>query len=184
VSRYYFEDGPYPLGMRMELMRARYRIKITTAAPHSQTYEGTLFTYCPILHIVAIDTRSASDQTISATVPQPGDYRMFPEKQIQSFQLLSRAKGGDAGHGTLATAQPAIRRVDIKRLELRAKVKIDRLKEEERDNGKGVSKEAQAIFDSLKRMYVLSMRKSTKVNMLTNTQQRAYPLAQSGDDRT
>lgn len=169
--------------MKTELMRARYRIKITTVAPHSLTYEGTLFTYCPVLHIVAIDTRNASDQTTSATVPQPGNYRMFPEKQIQSVQLLARANGGDAGSGTLATAQPAIRPLDIKRLEQRMKAKIKKLKEEERDNGKGVSKEAQAIFDSLKRMYVVSIRTSMKINMLTNTQQCAYPLAQPGDDR-
>ncbi|KAK5169109.1 uncharacterized protein LTR77_006418 [Saxophila tyrrhenica] len=122
------------------------RIKITTAAPHSQTYEGTLFTACPTLNIVAIDTRSNSAQGSTA---QPGDYHMFTLSKIQSFQVLSTADTGNAGN-SIVTAP--IAPVDTKRLQQKAQARIDKLKEAERDQGKGVSKEAQAIFDSLKRI--------------------------------
>jgi hypothetical protein len=85
-------------------------IKLTTAAPHSQTYEGTLFTACPVLNLVAI-TAVASQQQPSALAP-----------------------------------------VDTKRLKEREAARIAQLKDQAADRGKGVSKEAQAIYDALKRV--------------------------------
>lgn len=123
------------------------RIRLTTAAPHSQTYEGTLFTACPILNILAINTRASSGASA-----QPGDYHIVPLPRVQSFQVVSLASTATAGNGNFADAQPAIGFVDIKRLQDREQAKINRLKDEERDKGKGVTKEAQAIFDSFKRI--------------------------------
>lgn len=51
--------------------------------------------------------------------------------------------------------QPSVASVDFKRLEQRLNAKVDKLKEEERHQGKGVTREAQAIFDSFRRMYDL-----------------------------
>jgi hypothetical protein len=42
--------------------------------------------------------------------------------------------------------------VDTRRLKEREKARIAQLKEQAADRGKGVSKEAQAIYDSLKRV--------------------------------
>lgn len=44
--------------------------------------------------------------------------------------------------------------MDIKRLKDRETTRIAQLKDQAADRGKGVSKEAQAIYDALKRVYV------------------------------
>lgn len=131
-----------------------FRVKLTTAAPHSQTYEGSLFTACPILNIVAINTRSASANVIANAKSEPGDYHVIPVSRIQSFQILSLASGAENGANTFATAQPLVGPVDVKRLEERERAKINKLKEAEQNRGKGVTKEAQAIYDAFKRMCV------------------------------
>ncbi|KAK3708959.1 hypothetical protein LTR37_011123 [Vermiconidia calcicola] len=138
------------------------RIRLTTAAPHSQTYEGTLFTACPTLNIVAINTRASPEASA-----QPGDYHIVPLPRVQSFQVVSLARTATAGIGNCADAQPAIGFVDIKRLQDREQAKINRLKDEERNKGKGVTKEAQAIFDSFKRMYALHAPSRTLAETLT-----------------
>jgi len=110
-------------------------IKLTTTAPHSQTYEGTLFTACPVLNLVAINTRptAASDS---------GDYHIIPISRVQNFQITS-----------LASQQPStLPPVDTKRLKDRENARIAQLKDQAADRGKGVSKEAQAIYDALKRV--------------------------------
>jgi len=112
-------------------------IKLTTTAPHSQTYEGTLFTACPVLNLVAINTRptAASDS---------GDYHIIPVSRVQNFQITSLAS---------QQQQPsALPPVDTKRLKDRENARIAQLKDQAADRGKGVSKEAQAIYDSLKRV--------------------------------
>lgn len=80
---------------------------------------------------------------------QPGDYRIIPVSRIESFQVISAVENGDA---SFATAQPPIGLVDIARLRQREQAKINKLKEEDSNRGKGVTKEAQAIFDSFRRM--------------------------------
>jgi hypothetical protein len=94
-----------------------------------------LFTACPVLNLVAINTRPtpASDS---------GDYHIIPVSRIQNFQITS-----------LATQQPsALPPVDTKRLKDRETARIAQLKDQAADRGKGVSKEAQAIYDALKRV--------------------------------
>lgn len=128
------------------------RIKLTTAAPHSQTYEGSLFSADPILNVVSINTRSTSNASSGNAKAEPGDFHLISVSRIQSFQLLSLAS--DSTANTFATAQPAIGPVDVKRLEERERAAINKLKEAEQNRGKGVTKEAQSIYDSFKRMYV------------------------------
>lgn len=122
------------------------RIKVTTAAPHSQTLEGSLFTACPTLNVVAINTRPGA-----AGPTQPGDYHVIPIARIQNFQITSLPTDGET---SIANAQPAIAPVDTKRLKDRETARIAKLKEEEQNRGRGVTKEAQAIFDALKRVNV------------------------------
>lgn len=114
------------------------RIKLTTTAPNPQTYEGTLFTACPVLNLVAINTRptAASDS---------GDYHIIPVSRVQNFQITSLA----------SQQQPsALPPVDTKRLKDRETARIAQLKDQAADRGKGVSKEAQAIYDALKRVNI------------------------------
>ena len=55
---------------------------------------------------------------------------------------------------TFATASPAIAPVDTKRLKEREDARIRKLKDEEANKGRGVTKEGQAIFHALRRVYV------------------------------
>lgn len=100
--------------------------------------------------MVILNTRPPQATAAVDASTQPGDYRVIPFSRIQSFQVLSLAEGNN---GTFIGAQPAIGPVDTRRLKEREAAKINKLKEEERNRGKGVTKEAQAIFDSFKRMY-------------------------------
>lgn len=61
---------------------------------------------------------------------------------------------GLAEEGGFASLQPPLAPVDHKRLEQRLRERVEKAKEEERNQGKGVTKEAQAIFDAIRRMYV------------------------------
>lgn len=121
---------------KQKLTLVLYSIKLTTTAPNPETYEGTLFTACPVLNLVAINTRSnaASDS---------GDYHIIPVSRVQNFQITSLA----------SQQQPsALPPVDTKRLKDRETARIAQLKDQAADRGKGVSKEAQAIYDALKRV--------------------------------
>jgi len=133
-----------PLALNGDSKRSKHQpanllppsIKLTTTAPHSQTYEGTLFTACPVLNLVAINTRptAASDS---------GDYHIIPVSRVQNFQITSLA----------SQQQPSVLPpVDTKRLKDRENARIAQLKDQAADRGKGVSKEAQAIYDALKRV--------------------------------
>ena len=103
-----------------------------------------------------INTRNPPPNPFTDVSTQPGDYHIIPVSRIQSFQVISLASAAENSTSSFVTAQPPIGPVDIKRLEERERAKINKLKEEERNRGKGVTKEAQAIFDSFKRMYVWS----------------------------
>lgn len=122
-----------------------HRIRITTIAPHSQTLEGTLFTACPLLNVVALNT------TPDLPSPQPADYHVIPVSKIQSVQVLSVAEGNAGG---LETALPPIAKVDVRRLREREESRVRKAQEEERKRGKGVTREGQAVYDALDRMYV------------------------------
>lgn len=79
----------------------------------------------------------------STTGTAAGDYRTIPLSRVQNFHILS-----------LGSAQsPPV--IEEQRLESKLSARVKALKEEKEDRPKGVSKEAQAIFDAFKRMYVL-----------------------------
>lgn len=135
----------------MHQLTTNRSVKLTTAAPQAQSYEGTLFTACPVLNVAILNTRTPQSTAAVDASTQPGDYRIIPFSRIQSFQVVSLAEDSE---GTFASALPSIGPVDTRRLKEREAAKMNKMKEEERNRGKGVTKEAQAIFDSFKRMYV------------------------------
>ncbi|KAF7170026.1 hypothetical protein CNMCM5623_002604 [Aspergillus felis] len=121
------------------------RIRISTAPPTSSTIEGTLFTACPITNLVAINTADGK-QT------QAGDYRIIPVSRIQSFQLLSLAPSVNPAEGpSFSDAVPPVHALDIRALRAREASAVGKLQESEARRGKGVTREAQEIFDAFSR---------------------------------
>lgn len=128
------------------------RIKITTASDPAQTYEGTLFTACPIFNVVAINTAPAPPNPASNPANAPGDYHIIPISRIQNVQVISLSSQASAKDGW-ANVLPAIGKVDTGKLKEREKQRILKLKQEESKRGKGVTPEAQALFNAMDRMY-------------------------------
>ncbi|QIW98676.1 hypothetical protein AMS68_004194 [Peltaster fructicola] len=126
------------------------RIKVTIAAQASQTLEGTLYTACSTLNVIALDSRSSA---ANGAAPQSDDYHIIPFSRIQSFQLLSLPDNNSSGR-SIAGALPAVGQVDTKRVQERLDARVRKLKEAELDRGRGVTKAGQAIFDALKRVNI------------------------------
>jgi protein LSM12 len=127
-------------------------IKLTTAAPENKTYDGILYTADPITSLVVINVRTPTINPSTDIASQPGDYRIIPISRIQSFQIVSLTSGNNVSESDIATARPSVAELDVKRLEKRVADRVQALKEQEQNKGKGVTKEAQAIFDAFRRM--------------------------------
>ncbi|KAJ5634446.1 hypothetical protein N7528_002288 [Penicillium herquei] len=124
------------------------RVRISTAAPSSSTYEGTLFTACPITNLVAINTAPAS--TSDAKQAQSGDYHVIPVSRINSFQILALSSNSTESP-SFTDAQPSIQALDTRALKAREIKAVGDLLDKEARRGKGVTREAQDIFDAFAR---------------------------------
>ncbi|OAX76932.1 hypothetical protein ACJ72_08775 [Emergomyces africanus] len=138
------------------------RIRVTTTSPTSTTHEGTLFTACPITNLIAINTSPSPPTPISSSAPalsHPSDYHIIPVSRIHSFQLLSlpphsassSSSPAEQQNPSFANAYPSIYPLDIRALKNREAAAIAKLHEREQRRGKGVSKEAQDLFDAFSR---------------------------------
>lgn len=130
------------------------RIRITTAPPTTGTLEGTLFTACAITSLVAINTTAAQPSATSPTdsiQTQPGNYHIIPISRIQSFQLLSLPSNSTTDGPSFTNASPALHPLDIRALKAREANAITKLQEREARRGKGVTREAQDLFDAFSR---------------------------------
>lgn len=119
-------------------------VRLTTVN-QGVTVEGTIFTACPITHMVAISS------TANASPSQPCDFHILPMSRIQRLDVLSAAP---SSAGTTDNAAHNIARIDLKGVKAREEAAVRRLKEAEAKRGKGVTREGQDIFDALARMYV------------------------------
>ena len=129
---------------------ARCSIKIT-CAPHNNVLEGTLFTTCNITNAIAINTAPAPPNPSAPLSSQPGDYHIIPFAHILSFELLgSGERIAESGPG-FDGALPSISKVDLDALRAREEQTIREMKRKDAQKGKGVSKEAQEIFDAISR---------------------------------
>lgn len=130
-------------------------VRITTAPPSAATLEGILFTACPITNLVAINTSTPPPTPITASnasQAQAGDYHIIPVSRIQSFQLLSLAPSSSSSDGPSFTdAYPSLHALDVRALKAREASAVAKLQEREARRGKGVSREAQDIFDAFSR---------------------------------
>ena len=129
-------------------------IKIT-CAPANNVLEGTLFTACNTTNAIAINTAPAPPNPSASLSSQPGDYHIIPFAHILSFEIIGlgeRAPGSNAGFdGTI----PSIAKVDMAALMAREEQTIREMKKKDAQKGKGVSREAQEIYDAINRTYVL-----------------------------
>ncbi|KAJ5221265.1 uncharacterized protein N7469_010152 [Penicillium citrinum] len=125
------------------------RVRIVTNAPTSSTYEGTLFTACPITNLVAINTNPAPS-TADPKQAQNGDYHVIPVSRIQSFQLLALASNS-SDSPSFTDAQPPIQPLDARALKSREIKAVGEAIDREARRGKGVTREAQDIFDAFSR---------------------------------
>lgn len=125
------------------------RVRITTAAPTTSTFEGMLFTACPITNLVAINT-SPSPLSGDAKQAQSGDYHVIPISRIQSFQLLALPSNSSESP-SFTDALPSIQALDTRALKQREAKAIGEAFDREARRGKGVTREAQDIFDAFSR---------------------------------
>jgi hypothetical protein len=114
------------------------------------THEGTLFTVDPITSLVAINTAPAHNPG-DAKQAQNGDYHVVPISRIQGFQILSLAAPSNSTSSSFTDAQPTIQALDTRALKAREMKAIGELQEREARRGKGVTREAQELFDAFSR---------------------------------
>jgi Anticodon-binding domain len=115
------------------------RVKIATA--DKKTLEGTIYTYSSASSTVAISTSSTSGSSNVAST-----YHFIPTSQILSVSTLSAEKDVDV------TAP--LPQLDSHALRVREAAAIDKLLQAEQKKGKGVTGEAQELFNYFDRMFV------------------------------
>lgn len=119
------------------------RVRITTAAPNTSTIEGTLFTACPITNLLAINTSNQTSPNPTNS-SQPGDYHIIPVSRIHSFQVISPTLPN-------VDVSSPLQALDTRALKAREANAVAKLQEAESKRGKGVTREAQDIFDAFSR---------------------------------
>lgn len=113
--------------------------------------EGTLFTACPITNLIAINTAPAAPPSADAKLAQTGDYHVIPVSRIQSFQLLNLPSSNSSESPSFADAVPPIQALDARALKMREAKAVGEALDREARRGKGVTREAQEIFDAFSR---------------------------------
>ncbi|KAL9079517.1 MAG: hypothetical protein Q9157_001629 [Trypethelium eluteriae] len=126
------------------------RVKITTTV-QNHTLEGTLFTACPITNLLVLNTTPPPPNPSSTLASQPCDYHAVHVSKIQSYQIQSLNNDISHGDGVTESGLFSIGKIDTKALKAREQAAIGKIKERDAMKGKGVSKEAQDIFDALAR---------------------------------
>lgn len=114
--------------------------------------EGTLFTTCNVTNAIAINTAPAPPNPSAPLSSQPGDYHIIPFAHILSFELIAAGDRVPAAGPGFDGALPPIQKVDLAAIRAREEQTIREMKKKDAQKGKGVSKEAQDIFDAVSRL--------------------------------
>jgi hypothetical protein len=125
-------------------------IKIT-CAPAKNVLEGILFTACPLTHAIAINTTPAPPNPSAPVFSQPGDYHIIPFAHIESFEIVGSGERASEATAGFDGALPSISKVDVAALQAREEQTIREMKKKDAQKGKGVSQEAQELFDAISR---------------------------------
>jgi hypothetical protein len=126
------------------------RIKIT-CAPTNAVLEGTLFTACNTTNAIAINTAPAPPNPTAPLSSQPGDYHIIPFAHILSFEIVGAGERAPEASAGFDAALPSIAKVDLAALQAREEQTIREMKKRDAQKGKGVSREAQELFDFISR---------------------------------
>jgi hypothetical protein len=126
------------------------RIKIT-CAPNNNVLEGTLFTACNLTNAIAINTAPAPPNPSANIASQPGDFHIIPFAHIISFEILGSGERAAESAPGFDGAMPSISKVDLAALQAREEQTIREMKKKDAQKGKGVSREAQELFDAISR---------------------------------
>jgi len=110
------------------------KVKLTISGQKA-TLEGTVYAFSPTSHIVAVNTGSSSSGST---------FQFIHASQIVSVVTASSEKDADA----MAPIPP----IDAQSLKTREAAAIERLLAAEQKKGKGVTKEAQEVFNFFDRM--------------------------------
>jgi hypothetical protein len=121
-------------------------IKIT-CAPNNNVLEGTLFTACNLTNAIAINTAPAPPNPSAPLASQPGDYHIIPFAHILSFEIVGSGERVAESPAGFDGAMPSISKIDLAALQAREEQTIRDMQKKDAQKGKGVSKEAQELFD-------------------------------------
>ncbi|RII18050.1 hypothetical protein CUC08_Gglean002138 [Alternaria sp. MG1] len=82
---------------------------------------------------------------------QPGDYHIIPFAHIESFEIIGTGERAAESASGFDGALPSISKVDLAALQAREDQTIREMKKKDMQKGKGVSPEAQELFDAISR---------------------------------
>ena len=113
--------------------------------------EGTLFTACNLTNAIAINTAPAPPNPSAPLASQSGDFHIIPFAHILSFEVIGLGERVAESAPGFDGALPSISKVDLAALQAREEQTIRDMKKKDAQKGKGVSKEAQELFDAISR---------------------------------
>ncbi|ERF71850.1 hypothetical protein EPUS_01765 [Endocarpon pusillum Z07020] len=149
------------------------RVRVTTSAPTSATYEGLLYTADPITNLLVLSippssssapTAAASNSnptsnSTSSSTPPTNTFKILPIRTLTSCTVLSTPSNPiptPNNNNTLSKPNPSLPQptyLDIPSLTTRTNSTVAALKAQDAKRGRGVTREAQDIFDGISRTY-------------------------------
>lgn len=138
-------------------------VRVTTSPPTSATYEGLLYTADPITNLIVLSIAPSSPAATptSASSPNPptttssptNTFKILPIGSLTSFTILSLPTPNNASTDDTRPNLPPPTALDMSSLNQRLILTITRLKTQDAKRGRGVTREAQDIFDGISRTY-------------------------------
>lgn len=136
-------------------MSVCHRVRVT-AAPENNKLEGILFTVSSLTNTIAIDTAPPPPNPSSSAQNKPCDFHLIPVTHITSFEVLGLGERVPGSGPGFDGALPPIESINPEAVKAREEMTIKEMKQKDSLRGKGVSREAQELFDYIRRTYVTS----------------------------
>lgn len=135
-------------------LTCKLRVRVTTAPPISATYEGLLYTADPITNLIVLSIPPPPSLSVDLAANSANTFKLLPLPQLASFTVLSlpphlHTAQAKSSNPNLPEPVP----LDMATLESRIATTVAHLKAQDAKRGRGVTKEAQDIFDGIARTY-------------------------------